>query len=110
ARLAARRHRAGDLVALDLAERLRQREGLRLAIGGRDGDAAALPGREAAVDAITVGVVGNDEGAILSRRGRRKGERTRNRESQARNGSHSPGPNPNARWARSLRLEALRDR
>src|SRR5262249_51502476 len=55
------RHRTGDLAAVDLAERRRLAEVARLAIGGRDGDAAGRARRQTPVDAVAVGIVGNDE-------------------------------------------------
>src|SRR4051812_28349444 len=50
--LAAGRHRTGDVVAFDLAERLHLREGLRLAIRACDHPAARFAAGEAAVDAV----------------------------------------------------------
>src|ERR1043165_4498867 len=92
AHTAARRHRTGDLVALDLAERLRQRERLRLAKGGADGRATAPPIGKAAVDAIAVRMVGDDEDAVFGDRGRAQGQRRRKRYSQARQCPHLPAP------------------
>src|ERR1044072_6095781 len=59
------RNRAGDLVAVDPAERARLRKGLRLAVAGRDHGAAALAVGEAAVDAVAVRIVRDDEGAVF---------------------------------------------
>ena len=41
----------------------------RLAIGGRGGGAAGRAGGEAAVDAVAVGIVGDDEDALFRLRG-----------------------------------------
>src|SRR5262249_30134020 len=65
---AVRRNRAGDLVAVKAPVRRRLAELARAAIGRGRGGAAGIPAREAAVDAISVGVVGNDEGALLGLR------------------------------------------
>src|SRR5882724_5646165 len=60
------RDRSGDLLALDPAEGSSLREFARAAIGGRDRGSAACACRQAAVDAIPVRIVGNDEDPILS--------------------------------------------
>src|SRR5262249_31659487 len=63
-----RRHRAGDLLALDPAKRRGFRVVASLAIGGGNRRAAGRAGGETAVDAIAVGIVGNDEGALFGLR------------------------------------------
>src|SRR5262249_29972466 len=63
-----RRHRTGDLLALDPAKRRGFRVVAGLAIGGRNRRAAGRAGGETAVDAVAVGVVGNDEGALFGLR------------------------------------------
>src|SRR5262249_29858660 len=63
-----RRHGAGDLLALDPAERRGFRVVAGLAIGGRNRRAAGRAGGETAVDAVAVGVVGNDERALFGLR------------------------------------------
>src|SRR5262249_12402610 len=75
-----RRHRAGDLLALDPAKRRGFRVVAGLAIGGGNRRATGRAGGETAVDAIAVGIVGNDEGALFGLRrtaenGGRKDER-----------------------------------
>ena len=62
--------RPGDLVAVDFAEGCRPGIVARLAIGGGDRHPATRAGRQAAVDAVAVGIVGDDEGALLGLRGR----------------------------------------
>src|SRR5437667_1410093 len=58
-------HRSRDLIAVDLAEGGRLSEVARLAISVRDRSAAVRAGGETAVDAVAVGVVRNDEDALL---------------------------------------------
>src|SRR5262245_2588226 len=67
------RHAAADLVALDLAERRGAGEVVRLGIGGGHHDAASRAGGEAAVDAIAVRDVGDDECARFGLRSRAEG-------------------------------------
>src|SRR5215831_10135727 len=67
-RAGGRRHRAGDLLALDLAERGRFHVVAGLAIGGGHGGAAARAGGETAVDAVAVGIVGDDERTLFGLR------------------------------------------
>lgn len=59
---------AGDLVAADLAERIRLGVGVRLAVGVGGKRAAFFLIGEAAIDAVIVGVVGDDEHAPLGAR------------------------------------------
>src|SRR5438270_10018632 len=61
----AARHRPRDLLAIDLAEGCRPGVVARLAIGVRDRSPAGRTGGETAVDAVAVGVVGDDEDALL---------------------------------------------
>src|SRR5262249_35833917 len=71
-----RRHRAGDLLALDLAERRRFHVVAGLAIGGGNRHAAARARGETAVDAVAVGIVGDDERTPFGlRRSAEKGSR-----------------------------------
>src|SRR6476660_930767 len=56
-----RGHGTRDLLALDLAERSDLDVIMGLAIGGCDHHPAARAGRQAAVDAIAVGIVADDE-------------------------------------------------
>src|SRR5262249_40284018 len=63
------RDRTRDLVTVDLAERGCLDEVARLAIGGRHRGPAACPARQTAIDAIAVGIVGDDEDALFSLRG-----------------------------------------
>src|SRR5262249_7453751 len=63
------RDRTRDLVTVDLAEGCRLNEVARLAIGSRDRGPAARPARQTAIDAIPVGIVGDDEDARFSLRG-----------------------------------------
>src|SRR5579871_1766340 len=80
------RDRAGDVVAIDLAERQRLAELARAAIGGGDGRAALVAGGEATVDTVAISVVGNDEHALFREsRGRRH---QRNKDSDRR--QHKP--------------------
>ncbi len=65
-----RRHGSGDLVVIDLAEGGRLQIVARLAVGGRDRDPAARPARQAAVHAVAVGIVGDDENTLLGLCGR----------------------------------------
>src|SRR5258708_32232083 len=67
------RNGSGDVVLVDLVERGGLGELARLAIGGRCGRSAMRAGGEAAVDAVAVGRVGDDEGARLGL-GRRSAE------------------------------------
>src|SRR5262245_32456109 len=87
---AARRHGAGDLVALDLAEGQRSAVLARTAIGAGDRRSAGCAGRETAVDPVVVGVVGDDENALLgvSKRGARE-QRKSNRGEQRSHVDHS---------------------
>src|SRR5579862_4054244 len=62
---AAGRNGAGDVVAVDFAERQRLREIARLAVRIRHRRAARRAGGEAAVDAVAVGIVGDDEDALF---------------------------------------------
>src|SRR5438132_578853 len=61
-------HRAGDLLALDLAKRRRFLVVAGLAIGGGHGRAAARAAGETAVDAVAVGIVGDDERTLFGLR------------------------------------------
>src|SRR5262249_23406374 len=63
-----RRHGARDLLALDPAKRRGFRVVAGLAIGGRNRRPADRAGGETAVDAVAVGIVGNDEGALFGLR------------------------------------------
>src|SRR3954464_9299487 len=63
--------RAGDLLPVDLAEGRREGELAGLAVGGGGGLAAILARGETAIDAIAVGVVGDDEDTLFRVRGRR---------------------------------------
>src|SRR5690242_21810069 len=63
------RDRARDLVALDLAERGGLDELLGLAIGGGHRGAALGAGLEATVDAVAVGIAGDNEHAPFRLRG-----------------------------------------
>src|SRR5262249_23668797 len=63
-----RRHRAGDLLALDLVERGGFHVVAGLAIGGGNRRPAGRAARETAVDPVAVGIVGNDEGALFGLR------------------------------------------
>src|SRR5262249_26791701 len=63
-----RRHRAGDLLALDLVERGGFHVVAGLAIGGGSRRPAVRAGRETAVDPVAVGIVGNDEGTLFGLR------------------------------------------
>src|SRR5262245_41192603 len=65
---ATRRHRAGDLVAVEPPVGGRPIVIARAAISGGGGRAAGRAGGEAAVDAVAVGVVGDNESALLGRR------------------------------------------
>src|SRR5882724_6122487 len=65
------RDRAGDLVLVDLAVGRGLGELPRLAVGGCGGCAALGTGGQAAVDAVAVGVVGDDKYAFFRLRGRR---------------------------------------
>ena len=56
---------AGNVVAIDLVVGRSFRKSLRLAVGVRGGRTAFFPRREAAVDAVAVGVVGHDEHPAL---------------------------------------------
>src|SRR5581483_10272976 len=62
---AASRHRAGDLVAVNLAETTGLRELARLAIGRRDRRTARRSAREASVHAIAVRIIRDDENALF---------------------------------------------
>src|SRR6267142_3024247 len=59
---------SGDLLALDPAEGSSLRVFARAAIGSRDRGSAACSRRQAAVDAIPVRIVDNDEDPLLSLR------------------------------------------
>src|SRR5581483_6594533 len=72
------RHRAGNLVLVDLLECACAREGLRLAIGGRNRSATSLAIGQATVDAVAVRIVRNDEGTVF--RGSDTAAATRNEE------------------------------
>src|SRR5207237_701663 len=65
------RDRAGDFVLVDLAVGCGLGEFPRLAVGGCGSGAAPGAGSEAAVDAVAVSVVGDDEYAFFRLRGRR---------------------------------------
>src|SRR5262249_51969884 len=67
------RDRAGDVVPVDLAVRGGLPELVRAAIGGGGCVAAGGAAGEAAGDAVAVGVVGDDEGALFRGRGRKTG-------------------------------------
>ena len=73
----ARRDRAGDVVAIDLAEGQSLAEFVGAAIGIRRGGAAGRARGEAAVDAIAVAVIGNDEQPLLGLRGAGGGQHGR---------------------------------
>src|SRR5436190_1861175 len=64
------RDRAGEFVFVDLAVGRDLDEFPRLAVGGCGGGAAPGAGGQAAVDAVAVGVVGDDEYAFFRLRGR----------------------------------------
>ena len=66
---AAGRDRAGDVIAVDLAVGRGRGELVRLAIGVGRRRAALVAGRQAAVDAIAVAVIGDDEHAPFRLRG-----------------------------------------
>lgn len=59
------RDRAGDLVAVDFAEGRSLREFVGFAVGVRCRRAAFGAGSKAAVDAVAVGIVGDDEHLAL---------------------------------------------
>ena len=63
---AAGRDGAGDVVAIDLAVGQCLAEFVRAAVGIRRGGAAGRAGGEAAIDAIAVAAIGDDENALLS--------------------------------------------
>src|SRR5262249_6951320 len=63
-----RRHRAGDLLALDLVERGGFHVVAGLAIGGGNRRPAGRAARETAVDPVAVGIVGNDERTLFGLR------------------------------------------
>src|SRR5258708_20606461 len=86
------RHGAGDLVLLDLAERACAHEGLRLAIGGRNRGAAWLAIGEAAVDAVAVRIVRDDEGAVLGGRDAAAATRDEERGPKALESAHGRSP------------------
>src|SRR5271157_5138357 len=69
------RNGAGDLVAIDPAEGCRSNVAARLAIGGRYRNPATRPCRKAAVHAIAIGVVGDDEGALFGMSGSAENDR-----------------------------------
>src|ERR1700756_4182874 len=76
------RDRARDVVAVDLAERRRLAELMRMAVGGRRRAAAALAGRQAAVDAVAVRIVGDDGDALFRPCRRRRADDRRKRENR----------------------------
>src|SRR5580765_8095903 len=62
---AATRSATRNVAVIDFVEGRGLRKSLRLAVGIGGGRAALFPGSEAAVDAVAVGVVGDDEHAPL---------------------------------------------
>src|ERR1700733_6687933 len=72
---AARRNRAGNVVAIDLAVRQGFGEFVGAAIGICRGGAAYRAGGEAAIDAIAVAVMGYDKKAFFRLRGRSSQDR-----------------------------------
>src|SRR5437588_9114587 len=62
------RNGARDFLTIDPAERRRMAEVARFAIGGSDRHAAAVAGRQAAIDAVAIGIIGDDENALLGLR------------------------------------------
>ena len=68
---AVRRNRAGDLILADLPVGCGLGEFARLAVGGCDRRAALGAGGQTAVNAIAVGIVGDDEYAFFRLCGRR---------------------------------------
>src|SRR5712671_5499709 len=73
------RDRAGRVIAVDLAKRDRLAECVRAAIGAGGGGAAARAFGEAAVDAVSVRVVGNDENLFFGLCRRHPGQDGRDR-------------------------------
>src|SRR4051812_7216 len=101
------RDRAGDLVLVDLVERGGLGKLARLAIGGRGGGAALLAAGEAAVDAVAVGVVGDDENLFLRLRGRCAEQRDKG--DGGNKGSHgTPAVADPDRSCRTMRAKPLR--
>ncbi len=66
---------------------------MRLAVGGRYRGAAMLAAGEAAVDAVTVWIVGDDEEAVFGRSRRGREQNARQHQKTPRN-PHSPSPGP----------------
>src|ERR1700682_3441302 len=65
----------GNLVAIHLAKRTGLGKFTRLAVRGRNGHAAARTAGQASIDAVTVGIVGDDEHALFRpRRAQAKGK------------------------------------
>src|ERR1041384_600640 len=110
ARAVARGNRSGDLTALDLAKRFGRRKRLGLTVGRRNRGAARLAARKAAVDAVAVRMIGDDEDAAIGEGRRGENQGPGDRHSQAQTSPHIPAPARNARWALSLPLQALRVR
>ena len=86
---------AGNVVAIDLVVSRSFRKGLRLAVGVRGGGTAFFAEREAAVDAVAVGVVGHDEHAALGF--------CRSREAQAQHNSETDRDRPHYENTREWR-------
>jgi hypothetical protein len=68
ARASGRSEHVGNLLAFELAEGLGSRIVARLAIGRRDRSPATRTRCKASVHAVTVGIVGNDEGVLFRMR------------------------------------------
>ena len=95
---------AGNVVAVDLAVRQRVREFAPAAVGVRDRRAARRARGEAAIDAIAVGIVGDDEEALF----RMSGSSTKEHSSDGGGRDHGAhGGTPD--W-RPTRLEVAMDR
>src|SRR4051812_17008958 len=99
-------HSAGDVVAGDFAEGFCLLEGARLAIGCCDACSAPLAIGEAAVDAVTVGVVRDNEDAVLGRGGQRGGHRPNEHQTEAPQKPHRPSPG----WEKTARAPPTRTR
>src|SRR5262249_8468240 len=104
-------HAAADLVALDLAERRGAGEVVRLAIGGGHHDAAGRAGGEAAVDAIAVRDVGDDECARFGLRSRAEGGARQNERGEGLTHRWPPSPprfSPSTEHAAASSVESLK--
>lgn len=92
---------AGNVVAIDLVVGRSFRKSLRLAVGVRGGRTAFFPRREAAVDAVAVGVVGHDEHAALGI--------CRSRQAQAQHSSETDRDRPHYENTREWRRRTAAD-